>query len=49
MLAERVDVELDRAAVGAANFLLREIDRERRVGAALGIVEELGEILRATP
>src|ERR1700682_4673573 len=45
MLAERVAVELDRAAIGAADFLLREIHRERRVGAAVGIIEEFGEIL----
>src|ERR1700730_10453562 len=46
MLAERVDVELDRAAIGAADFLLSEIHRERRVSAAVGIIEEFGEILR---
>ena len=45
MLAERVEVELDRAAIGAADFLPGEIDRQRRVGAALGVVEKLGEIL----
>src|SRR5580704_8763772 len=45
-LAVRFDVELDHAAVGAADFLLLEIDGERRVGAALGIVEQFLQILR---
>ena len=46
MLAERIDVEADRPAVGAADLLFYEVDRERRVGAALGVVEQLLEILR---
>src|SRR4029078_9165810 len=46
MLAEWIDVELDAAAVGTANLLRLEIDRERGVGAALGIVQQLLEIIR---
>ena len=46
VLAVRIDLELDHAAVGAADFLLLQIDRERRIGAALGVVEQLFEILR---
>ena len=45
VLAVRVDVELHHAAVGAADFLLLQIDRQRRVGAAFGVVEQLFEIL----
>src|SRR5262249_22112662 len=45
MLAVRVDVELDDAAVGAADLLLREVDRQRGVGAALGVVEQLLQVL----
>src|ERR1700730_17458480 len=44
MFAERVDIEVDDAAIGAANFLGFEIDRERCIGAALGVIHELGEV-----
>src|SRR3984893_11347334 len=44
MFAERVDIERDNAAIGAANFLGFEIDRERRIGAAFGVIHELGEV-----
>ena len=46
VLAERVEVEGDAAAVGTADLLLLEVDRQRRVGAALGVVEELFEVFR---
>src|SRR5262245_62105664 len=46
VLAERIDLELHLAAVRPADFLRLEIDGERRVGAALGIVEQLLQILR---
>ena len=46
MLAVRIDLELDHAAVGAADFLLFQIDGQRRIGAALGIVEQLLQIFR---
>src|ERR1043165_4221722 len=46
VLAERVDLELHLAAIRSADFLGLEIDRERRVRAALGVVEQLLEILR---
>ena len=49
LLAVRVDVEFDHAAVGAADFLLLQIDAERRIGAALGVVEQFFQILEATP
>src|SRR5690606_34754549 len=41
MLAERVDVELDDAAIGPANFLGFEIDSDDGIGAALRIVHQL--------
>src|SRR6202171_2442508 len=44
MFVERIDIEGDDAAIGAANFLGFEIDRERRIGAALGVIHELGEV-----
>ena len=44
LLAEGVDLELDDAAVGTADLLRRQIDRQRRVGAALGVVHELGKV-----
>jgi len=44
VLAERVDLELDLAAVGTADLLVRQVDRQRRVGAALGVVEQLVEV-----
>src|ERR1700719_834680 len=47
VLAVRVDLELDHAAVGAAYLLLFEVDGEARIGAALGIVEQLFQILRS--
>ena len=46
-LRNEIDVELDDAAVGAANLLLLEIDRQRRVGAAAGIVEQLVDVVSA--
>src|SRR5260370_14699876 len=45
VLAERIDLELHRAAVGAADLLLGEIDAQRRIGAALGIVEQFVEVV----
>src|SRR4030095_7066591 len=39
MLAVRIDVELDHPAVGTPDLLLLEVDRQRRIGAALGVVE----------
>ena len=39
MLAVRIDVELHHTTVGAPDLLLRKINRQRRIGAALGIVE----------
>src|SRR5258708_27161264 len=45
IFAERVDVEFDAAAVGAGDLLLLEIDGDDRVGAALGIVHQLVDIL----
>src|ERR1700751_2519287 len=44
MIAERVDIEVDDATIGAANFLGFEIDRERCIGAALGVLHQLGEV-----
>ena len=45
LLAEGIDLELDDPAVGTADFLRRKIDGDRRIGAALGVVVQLGEIL----
>src|SRR5262249_47660911 len=44
MLAERIDLELHLAAVRTTDLLVHEIDGQRRVGAALGVVEQLVEI-----
>ena len=49
MFAMRIDVELDDTAIRAADLLRFEIDGQRRIGAALGIVHQLGEILAARP
>src|SRR6266571_1220777 len=45
VLAVRVDLEFHGAAVGPANFLLAEIDAQRRIGAAFGIVEQFVEVV----
>ena len=45
VLAMLVDLERHHAAVGPADFLLGKIDAQRRISAALGIVEQLVEIL----
>src|SRR5262249_14451134 len=47
VLAVRIDFKSDHAAIGPAYFLLFEVDGEARIGAALGIVEQLLQILRA--
>src|SRR6185437_5120488 len=47
VFAKRVDLELDHAAVRPVDFLLLQIDRERGVGAALGVVEQLLQIVGA--
>src|ERR1700733_12750617 len=44
MLAERIDLEFHGAAVGATDFLVGQIDRQGRVRAALGIVEQFVEV-----
>src|SRR5260221_4013445 len=46
VLAVRVDFEMNDTAIGATNFLLLEIDGQRRVGAAISIVEQLLKIVR---
>src|ERR1700733_1683880 len=43
-LAERIDLEFHRAAVGAADFLIGQINGQGRVRAALGIVEQFVEV-----
>src|SRR6185437_1567703 len=47
VLAEGVDLEFHRAAVRPANFLIGQIDRQRRIGAALGVVEQFVEVVLA--
>src|ERR1700744_3605031 len=44
LLAEGINIELDHAAIGAANFLGLQIDAEAGIGAALGIVHQLVHI-----
>src|SRR6266849_4574020 len=46
VLTVRIDFEPDHAAVGTAYLLLFEVDGEARIGAALGIVEQLFQIFR---
>src|SRR5882757_4350961 len=45
VLAERVDLEFHGAAVRPAVFLRGKIDAQRRIGAALGVIEQLVEIV----
>src|SRR5581483_11417418 len=44
VLAERIDVEPDAAAVGPADLLLLEVDGDHRIGAARGVVEQLVDV-----
>jgi hypothetical protein len=44
VLLERVDLEGDRAAVRPGDLLFRQVDRQRGVGAALGVVHQLLEV-----
>ena len=46
MLAMCVDLEMNYATIGTTDFLLLDIDSERRVGPAIGIVEQFLEIFR---
>src|SRR3954451_14926305 len=46
MLAVRIDFERDHAAVRPPDLLLLQVDRQRGIGAALGVVEQLLQILR---
>ena len=39
--------KLHRAAIGPVDFLVGQIDRERRVGAALGVIEQFVEVFLA--
>ena len=49
LLAKRIDLELDHAAVRAADFLGFQVDRNAGIGAPLGIVHQLVDIgLRQT-
>src|SRR5215469_11416492 len=48
VLAVRIDVEGDLAAVGAADLLLLQVDGQRRIGAALGVVEQLLQDRKST-
>src|ERR1051326_3304040 len=41
LFAERIDLELDAAAVGTANFLRFQVDGDAGIGAALGVVHQL--------
>src|SRR5260370_35591321 len=45
VLAERVDLEFHRAAVGPADFLIGKTDGHRSVAATLGVVEQFVEIV----
>src|SRR6185312_11494370 len=44
LFPERIDLELDHAAVGSADFLRLQIDRDDGVGAAFGIVHQLVDL-----
>ena len=46
VFAVGVDLELDRAAIRPLDFLLFQIDRQSRIGAALGVVEQFFEVFR---
>src|ERR1700722_8903383 len=45
VLAEGIDLEFYGAAIGSADFLAGQIDRQRRVGTAFGIVEQFVEVV----
>ena len=45
MFLEGIEFETDLAAVRAGNGLILEIDRDHRIGAALGIVHQLVDVL----
>ena len=49
LFAKGIDLELDDPAVGTADFLRRQIDRQRRVGAAFGVVHGAWRDLRPRP
>src|SRR4029077_18356795 len=46
VLAMRLDLKSDHAAVGTADLLLFQIDAQRGIGAALGVVEQLLQVFR---
>src|SRR5262249_52779780 len=48
-LAVGIDLEPHHAAVGPADLLLFEVDGQRRVGAAVGVVEQLLQVLGRDP
>ena len=47
VLAEGIDIEADRAAVGTADLLIRQVDGDGGVGAALGVVLQLLQVVGA--
>ena len=48
MLAERVQLKLDDAAIRAANFLVRQIDAQRRIRPTLRVVSRWPNLLTNT-
>jgi hypothetical protein len=47
MLFEGIDIELDDTSIRAADFLLFQIDGDRGVGAATGVIHQLVEVFLA--
>src|SRR3546814_2236725 len=45
MTTSRVDIETDRAAVGAGNLLGLEVDREDRIGTARRVIHQLVQVV----
>src|ERR1700749_543676 len=44
LLAERIDVELDGAAIGAANLLRFQVDGDDGVGTTFGVIHQLVDV-----
>ena len=41
MLAEGIEIKLYRAAIGSADFLIGKVNGDRRIAAAVSIIQKL--------
>ena len=44
MLAEGIDLEVDLAAIGTADFLCLKVDRDGGIGPPAGVIEQLVDL-----